>query len=331
MAVLNAYFAFNFDNLDWNFYIQNFNRDWLAEDWEDMSDDRYSVFSTNDDRAFVQQGTGFATDDMGQMTIGTTEYISEWVWEDDQPAELSYRFSDISVSAAAVNDALRSENPADERGLLAGLLSGDDEFNLSAGADLARGFAGADTMRGGKGADVLYGNQGADFLSGGGNRDTLYGGNGRDTVYGGKGNDKLYGGNGNDTLYGGTHNDKLYGNQGRDALRGQNGNDMLFGGKGHDRLHGGKGNDTLTGGRGHDTFVFKSGDDAETVKDFTLAGNHSDKVDLSGMASITGWNDLKGNHMTQNGADVVIDAGNGDVMTLENVTLADLAQDHFIF
>ncbi len=394
MAVLTANYAFNFDTLNWNFYIQNFNRDWLADDWESMADSRYSVFSTNDDQAFVQQGSGYATDDHGELTIGTTEFISEWVWPDVGDAELSYRFSDISVAASTVNTALRSETTTDEINLLKNLLAGNDEFNLSGGDDLARGFGGADLMKGGDGNDTLYGNfgkdvlwgqggddklyggvhndklfghqgddslwgqgghdvlrggTGADNLYGGAGNDKVYGGGGVDAVYGGAGKDKLYGGYGddtmfgnaaNDTLYGQSQNDKLYGgdgadrlygNYGHDTLWGQNGNDRLFGGNGNDVLRGGGGNDILTGGNGQDTFMFYTGDRVEDVTDFSTAGTGHDLVDLTHMAAITDWDDLNDNHMSQSGNNVEIDAGNGDVMILRNVTMADLTEEFFIF
>jgi hypothetical protein len=46
---------------------------------------------------------------------------------------------------------------------------------------------------------------------------------------------------------------------------------------------------------------------------------------------VTGFADLKAHHMEKDGADVVIDAGAGDAITLEGVKLKDLHAADFAF
>ncbi|HCQ66028.1 MAG TPA: hypothetical protein DIU07_13150, partial [Rhodobacteraceae bacterium] len=134
--------------------------------------------------------------------------------------------------------------------------------------------------------------------------DQINGFDDRDTIYGKQGNDLLLGGNGHDDLYGGRGNDKL---------KGLDGNDYLNGSSGADIFRGGRGRDEIFGGGGEDTFRFQTGDEKDVIVDFDATGVNHDVVDLSGLASITGWNDLKNNHMTGDHMGVLIDGGNGDV------------------
>lgn len=137
-----------------------------------------------------------------------------------------------------------------------------------------------------------------------------------------KGNDiiKLMGGD--DNFYAGDGNDRLYGGAG---------NDKLDGGAGRDLIHGGTGKDALTGGTNIDTFLFKTGDGKDTIMDFAAKGSDHDKIDLSDVASIKDWADLKAHHLVKDGADVIINAGSGDQLRLEDVKLTDLDKGDFLF
>jgi hypothetical protein len=69
------------------------------------------------------------------------------------------------------------------------------------------------------------------------------------------------------------------------------------------------------------------------ITDFA-ATNNAEKIDLSGVTSITNFADLTnaGNpHMTQVGSDVVIDDFAGNTITLLNVSLGDLNGVDFVF
>ncbi|MEP2529984.1 VWA domain-containing protein [Shimia sp.] len=252
---------------------------------------------------------------------------------------------------------------------------GNDLVNGGVGADTLFGGEGYDSLNGGRGADNLYGVTGNDVLSGqngndklfgGEGSDTLYGGDGNDTVHGGNGADKallgngadvffdndesgdagrdtVFGGNGYDTVNGGGGNDVFYGEAGNDVLRGKNGNDKLFGGANADRLFGSAGNDTLngglgqdqmTGGDGLDRFVFNSGFGNDTVFGFEAADG--EKINLAGVAAITGFADLIANHLEEANGTARIVAGANSIL-LDGVDVADVgvglaySGDDFIF
>ncbi|WP_268237019.1 calcium-binding protein [Neptunicoccus cionae] len=152
----------------------------------------------------------------------------------------------------------------------------------------------------------IFGNNNANQLDGLSGDDTLRGNDGADQLQGGKGNDLLFGGEGDDTLGG---------NAGKDTLEG------------------GAGNDRLTGGGGNDVFVFADGFGSDVLVDFNSKKN-LERIDLSDVTSITDFKDLvKGSspHMTQVGADVVIDALAGNSITILNVSLGAMNNGDFIF
>lgn len=116
-----------------------------------------------------------------------------------------------------------------------------------------------------------------------------------------------------------------------DMFRGTGKADTLKGTKGHDILDGRAGTDTLSGAAGPDTFIFKSGYGRDTIRDFDPSGNDQDRLDISGLRSVTGFTDLKQNHMRAHGPDVWIDGGHGDVLILKGVKIADLTKSDFLF
>ena len=201
------------------------------------------------------------------------------------------------------------------------------------GNDTLTGGNGNDTISGNAGFDRLIGSDGNDSLNGGSYADNLFGGKGDDTMTGGAGFDRLFGGEGNDIGFGGAQNDALFGESGNDRLYGQSGNDRLYGGAGFDTLEGGGGNDLHFGNFNADTFVFvdiAGGFGHDTISDFA-ATNVYEKIDLSGVNSIVNFTDLSNNHLRQVGADVRIDAGGGNTITLLDVNQSDLDTTDFIF
>ena len=230
-----------------------------------------------------------------------------------------------TLSGDTGNDRLFGESGND-------VLNGgdhDDALFGGIGNDTLNGDAGNDRLYGGAGFDMLYGGSGDDQLSGDSQADSLFGGSGNDTLSGDTGNDRLFGESGNDVLNGGDHDDALFGGIGNDTLNGDAGNDRLYGGAGVDVLNGGSGNDWLTGDSQADTFVFADGFGADVITDFE-ANNSLEKIDLSALSSLTSFAQLS-THMTQVGADVVIDALGGNTITLLGVSLAELDAGDFVF
>lgn len=172
--------------------------------------------------------------------------------------------------------------------------------------------------------NVIAGNAGDNILRGGQGIDTISGGKGDDLLGGNAGNDILNGGNDNDILRGGLGADKLFGNDGDDLIRA---------GSGNDKLYGGNGDDDMRGGTGKDDFIFKDGTEGigqDIIRDFN-AKNNAEDISLKGVAEITDFTDLKTNHMSQVGKNVVIDAGDGNSITLIDVDINHLHAADFIF
>ncbi len=181
---------------------------------------------------------------------------------------------------------------------------------------------------GNAGNNKLLGKGGTDKLQGGAGADTLNGGNDADTITGGDAQDVLKGGKGNDVLKGGKGNDVLKGENSKDVLKGGEGDDWLSGGKKSDELGGGDGNDTLTGDGDSDKFIFSNGNDK--ITDFD-ANDDAETIDLSNAGSIKGFKDLKNNHMSQSGDDVVIVDSRGNELIIQDVRLSDLGKSDFLF
>ena len=118
------------------------------------------------------------------------------------------------------------------------------------------------------------------------------------------------------------------------AFNGYGGTDTLtnihsvIGSSFDDTLIGGLANDTLTSGPGDDRFVFATGGGADTITDFQAGASTDDKINLTAFSLLKLTDVL--NHTTQVGADAVIDFGNGDTITLQNVNKTSLNTDDFV-
>ncbi|MGX1788181.1 calcium-binding protein [Bosea sp. NPDC055332] len=103
----------------------------------------------------------------------------------------------------------------------------------------------------------------------------------------------------------------------------------MVGGAGDDILTGGRGDNRLTGGSGSDVFVFASGFGKDTITDFVAGSGATDVIqiddavfaDLSAVLAAA----------TQVGADTVITYDANNMITLKNVTKANLHADDFQF
>ncbi|WP_141653055.1 M10 family metallopeptidase C-terminal domain-containing protein [Phenylobacterium immobile] len=223
-------------------------------------------------------------------------------------------FSNIGglVGNVAVAQGVQMENA--KGGLGADRIWGADfggEIYGGGGGDTIYGGAGTNYLRGDDGDDSIIGGAGFDDINGNKGQDIARGGLGNDWVVGGQGDDKLYGETGNDIVYGNMGDDSLEGGVGADTIRGGQHDDVLFGGDGNDWLAGDRGADTITGGEGADTFYFFTAAATDRVVDFNSA--EGDRVQLDRGVSYT---------VRQEGADAVIDLGNGDQLILVGIVAA---------
>jgi Ca2+-binding RTX toxin-like protein len=217
--------------------------------------------------------------------------------------------------------------------------------------DTMRGFAGNDSVSGLEGNDSLFGGDGVDTLRGGAGDNALWGLNGADSLDGGAGNDQaiyksdrslatISGTAGQFTVTLGSFTDTLtsietvnfngavytFAELQSGITLGTSGADNITGTSGSDTIDGRAGGDTLTGGAGDDTFVNSSGFD--TITDF-VAGGTDDRINLSSIAPLSDFSKVIG-LASQVGADTVIALGTNNVITLKNVTLANLTAADFV-
>lgn len=219
--------------------------------------------------------------------------------------------------------------------------SGADTMDGGAGNDVMGGGFGADAMDGGDGNDVMNGGAGTDVMNGSAGNDTMGGGLGDDEINGGLGDDALGGGAGKDTITGGEGNDAIGGGGGDDVIAGNDGDDFLAGGgrndiiegdDGNDSINGGRGNDTMTGSDGNDLFIFNNfrDGDEDVITDFN---NGQDLIQMRGVTGDPDTDDqsrLDALNITDVEGGALL-SFNGNSILLEDVDVADLGVEDFIF
>lgn len=296
MTILYAYDQTDLNSVNFNFWYSYLDHDELNRDANlDGYEDNYHLLTTTND-ALSLYGYDFGFNKDGEMVKGTIQDVSQWAWDVDLQLWVErWHWAGWNIDSQDLFDVGQTASIDDDFALLSSILSDNDTFYLSDFDDEMRGFGGRDSMYGFAGDDVLVGDNGNDRLNGGSGDDILSGGSGRDYLFGGDNNDILNGGNQNDVL------------------------------------RGGNGKDVGIGGGGADIFIFDTGDDKFIIRDFDAVGAVHDVLDLSGTIPIVGWKDLRINHMTQDGGDVVIDALFGELIVLRGVALSDLDRDDFVF
>ena len=164
------------------------------------------------------------------------------------------------------------------------------------------------------------GTKGPDSFTGTAKNDDYNGLGGQDTIAGNAGNDKLKGGAGNDGILGGAGNDKISGDAGYDYISGDAGKDIL------------------TGGPQTDSFIFSTGgqfglgSDVDIITDVDTKGADMDHIQILSLDFtnlIDSFADVM-KHADQNGRDVKLDFGHGDVLILEDTKKAALSAELFM-
>lgn len=218
---------------------------------------------------------------------------------------------------------------------------GIDAIDLHAGAGNQRlyGNSANNILDGGDGTDVaVYNGAFADFNISR-NADGSYqvqdrtGAEGTDTIVNIEKlqfSDRLYVvGRGAD-IVGTNKADRLRGTELGELIKGLNGNDKLHGKGGDDILNGGRGSDDLYGGAGADTFVFTSRGGHDNIYDFSH--KQGDKIDLSGVQSISGYHDLIKHHISfDEFKGVLISVNHGNDLWVEDMDGRHMHRSDFIF
>lgn len=103
---------------------------------------------------------------------------------------------------------------------------------------------------------------------------------------------------------------------------------IVTGGTLNNRIGGGSGDDLLTGGAGSDVFTIARGGGSDTITDFK-AGSLGDQLSIGNY----GFNTFAefASATRQVGADSVVTLGNGEILTLKNVSAASIVPDNVAF
>ena len=323
MAIFASWIGFNYDYFNFYELVDGFTSNGLQNDLgftSSYTKNGQTVGAYLNDSFYTQfqiQGVTYSTAFFSEKDItydgtnlsslaGTINTIGAVAFVENGSSLPLYGITGVNIDVNDLMHAVLSPSLDDDRSIVGEMLNGDDTFNLSDEADLARGLNGSDTMYGYAGNDKLYGGKNNDKLYGGNGNDKSYGQAGNDSLYMDAGNDTLDGGTGTDWLYvtgstnsvvnlakttgqntgygtdiiknienasGGTGVDKFYGTGANNTLKGNNGNDILQGKNGKDTLEGGDGRDYMYAGNDSDRDIFIFRDIDETVK-----GSQRDRI-----------------------------------------------------
>ncbi|MES2943064.1 MAG: calcium-binding protein, partial [Pseudomonadota bacterium] len=287
-------------------------------------DDTYTVDNTSD----------VVIETEAQTALGGTDrvYSTALAYTLSSNIELAFIYAKGNLTGNDSDNGLYSNSGAN---LLSG-EAGNDYLSSGADKDTLVGGLGADTMLGGKGNDVYEVDDVGDLVR---ETEALASLGGIDAVNSYLAAYTLTGNvesgyiktSGAANLTGNVLNNSLFGGSGDNRLIGNAGNDTLSGGAGNDKLFGGAGDDRLTGGLGADVFVIDSAGGRDVILDFSHG--QGDRVmlrsNLNGSGITDGANALA--HMFNASGNAVLDMGNGNVVILTGVQVADLTAADFLF
>lgn len=178
MVNVIAQSAFNFENLDLNRFVRygtgqellkGVNIPFNGVTYTDVVQFDYNV---GQDRTGIFGGSDLTAEEGKGLTGGTvTGYV-----ELNGKGEVDWAVQGMSIKATDLFAAIATETTDDDYLLFAGILSGNDTFDLSEQDDVAYGGGGNDLMAGNGGDDSLFGNSGNDTINGGEGDDIIAGG-----------------------------------------------------------------------------------------------------------------------------------------------------------
>lgn len=137
------------------------------------------------------------------------------------------------------------------------------------------------------------------------------------------------GDNAGDLILGTRRNNTLRGTDADETIRALGGKDKIFAGAGDDTLEGGAGRDLLSGQAGADIFKFANKNGQDDIKDFSFADG--DRIDLSAITAITGFDDLVSNHLFAWKGSAFIQISTGHDIYVVGVNANAMTEDYFIF
>jgi Ca2+-binding RTX toxin-like protein len=217
--------------------------------------------------------------------------------------------SSVTYTLAAHVEALVLKGSAAVNGIGNGM---DNSLTGNGAANTLDGGAGADRMVGGGGNDIYIVDNAGDTVVEGGNAGT-------DTV-----NASV-----SYALSGNVENLVL---TGAAAINGTGNslNNTITGNRANNVINGGTGNDWLSGLGGNDTFVFARNFGTDRISDFSAGAGAGDVIQLSLGAAFDSFAEVRSAASQVNG-DTVLNFGSLGNLTLQNVSLATLASDDFLF
>ena len=184
------------------------------------------------------------------------------------------------------------------------------------------GTSGTDTLTGTSAAESFWGGQG-DLMVGGAGDDTYYlkGLQDRVVELANGGADRISGWQ-NLSLDRFPNFENVYAGGDNTYGAGNAGDNVIEGGAGSQQLYGGHGQDVLVGGGGADTFIVYKGQGNDVITDFSS----DDVVRLK--AGFTSFGEVQA-RLSQVGADVKLDMGNGDGLIFRSLTVGQLSAANF--